>query len=370
MRILLFIVIAISIVSCNSLENLQPENISHSSSDVIFTPSESTFELDNGLSITVEPIDASSLNEETLNASDRSGDYGKVFVQSSKEELDVSNMNRSQRTYYENMESISEKIIENISKDLFDVELGVLLIKRMWNGIEEGKEGTEREIFMNSMFSPESNPYHFNNSYFSVFRLELSNTSNEVNNVNFSSFQIANGNELLYPLSIDYFENILSNHPIKYENALRYNLSENLIITPNQRVQKYFAVPAINTDDTTLTVQFIDNQNQFKSVDFNVEQERADISVKMNQFQIHHSALNLFNDRSMDIDFFYSIKLEDGKSYALKNDRFFVPANDINQTVQICGVSVANQRLRRNNYNVLQCSTFDDLSSFTTGHIE
>ena len=69
-------------ISCNSLKPLPDKTVNQMYRNVDFYPDWITHNLEERFSLTVEPVDASSLNELTANAAMRAGDYEREVVQS------------------------------------------------------------------------------------------------------------------------------------------------------------------------------------------------------------------------------------------------------------------------------------------------
>lgn len=95
--------------------------------------------------------------------------------------------------------------------------------------------------------------------------------------------------EQLYPLASEYFEVNLKGFKEKIKNSYRLNIPNELIITPGQRVNKYIAVPAINSLNNKLQVQFIRNSNVI-NFEFSVVQQKLKKLIILNNSNLNMKA--------------------------------------------------------------------------------
>jgi len=112
------------------------------------------------------------------------------------------------------------------------------------------------------------NPYKFN--MFTMFRLLMINESTEIKKIQISNLIVSSGFEQLYPLSIKYFDTIFSPITNEYQNILRFNFPNELLIPIGKRVIKYIAVPIINEFNKDLSL-IVTKSNLSYTFEFNRE---------------------------------------------------------------------------------------------------
>ncbi len=158
------------------------------------------------------------------------------------------------------------------------------------------------------------NPYKINQNYLSVFRVSFENKSSAIQNINLRSFQIASGEELLYPLSFTYFENRLDDEQEKLQNIYRMNMPNELTITPSQRITKYLAIPAINPRNESLQIQFL-KESDFTNFDFIVSMESITNTHVFEKYNIdvRHRASHLYPY------YYFAVHFDNEVSFATKD---------------------------------------------------
>jgi len=338
-RIKLLLILGFLLSACQTTEQLhEPEDklINYTYRNIQFSPENINKELFDGLLLRVTPIDASTLNLMTFLSASRAGDYERELVDEYLD-LDLDNLSRRDRDRTENKINVSNKILNSISDGTISAELGRTLIDNIWG--EEGLDGSETELFTGTRATPLFNPYQIGSNYLSVFELEFQNTTDHVRNIRFESFQVSSGYEILAPFDIEYFEQRLREHPLKVENAYRYNLSHELNIPPAQRVIKYLAVPAIDVNLENVSVQFIDEG--YNSFDFRIAiiREEEEISLKNYFVDVDYPDLNL-RDQGFT-NSYLAIQFVNEQTFPLKGNEFFIPDDISDSTIDLCIATIS-----------------------------
>lgn len=344
----LFIFLFIS--SCSSLKSLPDKTVDHRYSNLNFEPEEIAQETIPNFKITVEPIDASSLNALSTNAAMRVGDYEREIIDSYYELTNDENLSSNGKRVVEELIRLTELTKEQISSNSISTSLGYDLIYRMWGNTDQSKDGSEVNVLVNKG-NPSFNPYYIANNYMSVFKIEMNNKSDQVQSLDFENFQISSGSEILYPRSTEYFEETLQSN-LKRENAFRFNFPETLNIAPNQAVIKYLATPPINSQEESLSVQYITTDYEVTNFNFSQDLFQNNKEIELKNFIIHRSFFNTLMTNTYN--FYFSVEFSSGFTFPLADNNFFVPIENLDEEIAICGAAVPNLRHSRNSA-ILQC---------------
>ena len=226
--------------------------------------------LSDGLSLQIEPVSDVDLNKETYLAAIRSSNIGEWTA--SYQESTNSSKGESQYPkfirFLNQLKSdgmISEGLAETFKIEFFKQNLPTEPL--ILDDLKDTKD-----------FPDSYNP--FINKKLSLFRLIFSNESDSVQRISLNSLYINSNLEQLSPLSTKYFDTIYDPRSPQYNNVLRMNMPNELVILPHQNVQKYIAVPAINPLSETFTISYLSG-NMAISYDFNqhVEQQKNSFIV-------------------------------------------------------------------------------------------
>ena len=343
---ILLLVTTLLVCSCAPIERSidtdrqEPEKVvSHTYQNVIFEPTSNNIELENGFNLTVTPINASDFNSTAFWASTLSGSYEQESIQENYITPDQrETLSRSELNYLENLEEISMEILDTIESGKISEEIGRHLISRMWEGESIGKDGSEVESFTEREMPSTSNPFHVNNQYLSVFKLELDNQGSSLLYFNKEAIQLHTGIESLKPFSTDYLTGIHANH-LKIENAHRFNLPENLTVLPDQQTTKFIATPAINTEIESIHFNIIDAENNnYETIVFDVSTVLEEVEIRMKRLTINaeFDYREPAYPREDSTDFYYAVEIADNRSFPLKSNRFYVTEDELNEKATIC----------------------------------
>ena len=351
--------------ACSSTEPIRDRVVDHEYQNTTFNPEKVEKEVTPGLVVTIEPVDAGYLNEVTHRAAFRDGGYESEYVsvlRTRRTELD--DLSRSERRRVENMIEVTEKVQEHLSSGVFqDEKLIQLLLYRLWHGSEVGNDGSEVERLTDNPFLPMHNPYHQDGRYLSVFKVEIKNEGDGIATFKRSNLQIMSGSELVSPLSMEHFEEVLGRSSTKIDNALRMNLPEEINIIPGTTVDKYVAIPAFDVKVDELSIHYI-LEESFKRFEFGVDAKYEDRRYNLNGFRIvpKISRSNRINDNYKLI---FTMRHVDGAAIALEDDIFFVDENLRNRRVDVCVLAVHSRRQSR-----IGCEMQVRLSDLQTDEVE
>ncbi len=305
--------------SCSSGKKVSKKTVSQSYSNLVFSPDVITKQSLNKIEITITPIDAKRLNGETYAAAKRDGNYEREFA-SIKEQIEVKikTASKKDKIWLEGQVNAIDYLTKLAKEDKMPIILVRLLINKIVYG-EKGRDGTEIQSLADVDDYPELyNPYKINENYFSVFKISFENTGSEVENVKLKEFQFISGEEQLYPLAANYFENIIEPNSEKIKNVYRMNMPDELIVTLGQKISKYLAIPAINDNYNKLQVQFI-REKKVVNFDFNVNKTRTEKVYNLESFDFIYG-----KNGDPGLRNYFVISYKNNVAYSLKDTRVFV----------------------------------------------
>lgn len=336
----LSICISFILNSCSNKNPILRKTINHDYNNIGFQPESLKKELSNTLEVIITPVDAKSLNQETWEAANRDGNYEKEISYSvDKIKAEIENVPKQQRNWYLGRLNAIEQLTKLEKENMIPKELSYQLKYRIIDGPDYGYDGTEITSLSDlEIFPDDFNPFKVNNKFLSIFKITFHNKGNEIEKVSIKEFQVVSGEEQLYPLSSDYFENNLKNEQEKVKNAYRLNMPNELVITPNQRITKYISIPAINPKNQNLQIQFIRN-NKSIDLDFTLKDKslKKSYNVESYDFTVTGEAEPSINK------FFYVVSYGKGTMYATKDNRVFIDDSKKDSPFTVYSIAVNPQ---------------------------
>ena len=337
--LVLLLFIKLFIIGCAPSKMAIKKTISHDYHNIVFSPEQILKSSSGKVDVTITPIDAASINQETYEAASRDGNYEKELataIDKRKNELD--RLSKSEK-YNINRKINGIDAVTKLEKEgLIPSNTAYQLKSRIWYGSEYGKDGTEIASLSDiEIFADKFNPYKINEKYLSVFKVTFENMGNEIEKIRLKEIQVVSGEELLYPLGIEYFENNLKEDPEKIKNIYRMNMPEELALTPAQRITKFIAIPAINTGSENLQFQIIKGK-EIINFDFKVNEKRNNKRYVLESYDIFTDGL----ESTAWVDYYFAINYENGVSFALSDARVYVNEEKKMTPVSIYAVCIDN----------------------------
>lgn len=336
MKQILFISLVTLLSSCSTSKTVK-KTISQKYYNLSFAPESITKKVINKTEVTIMPIDAKNLNSETYDAAFRDGNYEKEFISTIESwKTKLNSLPKSDRAALQGKINAFDCLSKLERDGKIPPQLSLLLKRRIINE-NSGRDGSEVESLADLDIIPSDyNPYKVNANYFSVFKLTFENKGSEVEKINIKEFQLTSNEEQLYPLTSEYFEKNLGDRTETIKNSYRLNMPNELIITPGQRISKYIAVPAINTGNEKLQIQFIRNSSVV-NFDFSISKKGTEKSYNLEEFQLK------YDGEGDDISYntYYLVSYKDNVSYALRGNRLFVSdeKRDLPAVIYAIGIS-------------------------------
>ncbi|MEO8770194.1 MAG: hypothetical protein ABI402_08920 [Ferruginibacter sp.] len=345
MRKILFYCLIIPVIfnSCASSNTIK-KTISQKYYNLVFNPEIITKQCVNKTEITIVPVDAKSLNRETYEAAYRDGNYEKEFISTIENwKTKLATVPRTERILLQGKINAFDCLskLEKDGKIPVDISLR---LKRKIIDEKSGKDGTEVESLSDIDIFPffEHNPYKINENYFSVFKLTFENKGQEIEKISLKEFQLVSDEEQLYPLASDYFEKNLTDRTESVKNAYRMNMPNELIVTPGQRITKYIAVPAINTQNNKLQVQFI-RDTKVVNFDFAISKKETAKTYNLERYSLGYGG----DGDDIVYKNFFVVGYKDNVSYALRDNKLFVSEEkkSLQAFVYAIGINTANSEI-------------------------
>jgi hypothetical protein len=313
------------------------KNVAHRYFNVLFSPEKKQSFVLEKILITIQPIDAKTLNRETFAAAMRDGNYEKEIANTiEKYKLNLSKLSKAERIKIEGrlkaIETIDKLERNNKISSIIAYRLRALVLYER----EHGYDGSEIESFTEiENFDDAFNQFKVNNKFLSVFKVTFENQSDVVQKINLKEFQIVTGEEQLYPLANEYFEKNLESQPEKIKNAYRMNMPEELSITSKQKITKYLAVPAINTSNNNLQIQFI-RGTSVSNFDFVIEKESKEKEYNLEQYQLIYNG----NSKTASYNLYYVVSFSEENSFGLSGNKIFVDKNKKTSSSTIYAIAI------------------------------
>ena len=123
----------------------------------------------------------------------------------------------------------------------------------------------------------------FANKRLSVIRVCFTNESPEVKKILRSNIIVNSRYEQLSPLSTKYFDTIYKPNTTHYNNVLRMNMPNVLVVPPGQTVVKYIAIPALSNQSDGFSVSLISGT---EATQFSFKQNSQRKSYECNMYKI------------------------------------------------------------------------------------
>jgi hypothetical protein len=324
-------------VGCASGRKISKKTISHNYYNIKFSPEQIQKSGLGKVEVTITPIDAASINRETFEAASRDGNYEKELataIEKRKSELD--GLSKTERAYVNRKINAIDAVVNLEKENLIPSNTARQLKLRIWNGEEYGNDGSEVTSLSDvETFADNFNPYKINKKYLSVFKVTFENKGNEIEKIRLKELQVVSGEELLYPLEIEYFENNLKEEPEKIKNAYRMNMPEELVLTPSQRITKFISIPAINPKNANLQIQIIRGK-EIADFNFMVEEEGTSKNYLVENYDIFTSGL----DNSSSYKYYIAVNYKNGVSFATSHSRIYVSEEKKSAPVSVYLVAV------------------------------
>lgn len=314
--------------SCTPVETVvhrsMPERlVTRISKDIKITPQSVTNVIDGGVEINIEPIDTQRLDSLSLFAVYRNGMQSGEYVSSQSVSNSVSGDWGSK---------IENKLDELVANKEISSQVAYALRSRVYQG---GFEGTEPDLFQAAAikFPNTFNPFYFNEQYMTVFKITLHNKGNSIQKIKHHNFQVNIGDEQLTPFTLSFIEGNISENKNKVQNLHRFYFPEELVITPEQKVTKYIAVPAIDAINQSIMLQYINNEKAYTYKYESVGRvESGDFNLVPILFSLKLDGL--YEKYNETANLFFVLEMENGLTVPIQNDYFYIDRemldNDMN----------------------------------------
>lgn len=281
---------------------------------ISFLPEQKHIEkLSNEVDVQVRPVSIDELNELTFKHIQPEVAYATLLS---------TEIERQRRTLSPNNNLIrAVEVLNKYVKDGKMNEKTAFAYKmRIWKGLDWGFDGKENEIMLGKTIYPDTyNPFKLNTQSLTVLKLVFENKGKEVERIKLDAWQLSVGNEILYPLKKAFFENQIFGLAEKMLNYQRLAMPEDLILMPNQRVEKYIVFPNINLNSTVWQLQYI-KEKHITNIEFDVKQGNESQYIYLRNYGFEIKGLQLKEHYNI----VYALAFDDGLTFALDNAQVFL----------------------------------------------
>jgi hypothetical protein len=228
-----------------------------------FLPKSITKEIEPGFKIEISKCDPNDLNRDTYMAARRISSENEMETQVSIESNSSKGKKDPSPTYEKAFNAIDylkdKNIIDTRLAREFKLSYSAGYPVQSDIGTINAPKTVQEFHYPNS-----DNPYKSNR--FTMFRMLMTNETNEVKKMQLSNLIISSGFEQLSALSIKYFDTIFSPTSNEYQNVLRFNFPNELQIPSGKSVLKFIAFPIINesNQDLSLTINKFNQESSFE----------------------------------------------------------------------------------------------------------
>lgn len=326
MKIIKIFAFSLLLVSCSTVSKQSVKVTNYSYSNVVFNPQDISRNISEDIVLTIKPVDAKDLDAIVINSIISDGNYKKEeflsfdFYRTLYNGLSLKDK-RDLKMFEKKLSGIKKILSDGYIEDTIADSLAYKIYNSLILNKDYGFDGSEGELKRNNNNYGDINPYKIGNKYLSVFQLSFVNKGKNVESIDINDFQISSDSELLYPFKINYFENIKEKSPkIMDESKLKFiyrmNMPDLLRLTPNQRVVKFFATPAIMSNNKNLELNYIIDGDV---VDFSFLVNTEAITEKL-----YFTKYHIMNSGRYIQDFDVVIELYNGKIFPLKGYDLFI----------------------------------------------
>ena len=346
-RFFLSVIISCFFLGCVPSKKVSKKTISHNYYNISFAPEQIQKPGLANVEVTITPIDAASINPETSEAARRDGNYEKELAfDIERRKVELQGLSKAEKAYINGKINAIDAVSKLEKENLIPSNTSYQLRHRIWYEDKDidARNGTEVTSLSDvETYSDNFNPYKINKKYLSIFKVTFENKGSEIEKIKLKELQVVSGEELLYPLGVEYFENNLKEEPEKIKNAYRMNMPEELVLTPSQRITKYLAIPAINPKNENLQIQIIKGK-EIVNFDFKVREKAESKNYLLESYDIYSSGI----EEPLAYKLYYAVNYQNGVSFATLDSRIFVSEEKVNSLVSIyvVAINMSNSKVR------------------------
>lgn len=320
---------------------------------IIFSPKIDSYKSDS-LTVSISPISGDDLNGVFNSYTAINGKHNYSYFKSSRYSFFLQKNKKNKNSKFK---SDSEFLIDGLSwllendsinQSIYDEFIDIAFS----NTNDESFSSNRNEVILN-------NPYYFNNTYLSIFKVTYENKSNHQITIP-NDFAIVSDQLLYKSLSneaITHFLSLAGKYNIEMAKSLMYFNHDNILqIPPDSKIIKYIAYipikysPILNIYSNSLKHNFSWGVvNEMNTYNENLTFYELNLSINLG---------NIINASSKD---FIILKSTDGNIF-IDDKQIFVLSSSINKTFDIYVLSLYDNSIYYS-FNTILPSDYIDLSS-------
>lgn len=321
MKNIVYLLFSFFFISCGT----QNKIVTYKKQNLEFIPHVEEKSIANKLKIKIEPIDAQTINREAFESLGADGGYNTNLINSNgKEKNDQKAIN------------LFKGIDMLLDDNKLPNHIGVMFKQMIYSLYAENSrnwyDGSEVDIINQNEIFSKYNPYKINNKYLSLYKISISNDTEEIKLFNINDIQLSNQNQQLKPFKINYFENLYSDYIGKMIYIHKMNLPDEIRVLPGEKVNKIFSTPTIQNFDE---LKFSIVQNNIIT-DYNFK-GKWQIEESIHKFE-KYSILKI------DKNDLYIVELPNGIFFPITKNQFYLNTDFKTKNITVYGINIINSR--------------------------
>lgn len=289
--------------------------------------------LPSGLEVLIEPIDASTLDEEFYKNNLYNGKYNDIFFESNTKKHFLEKKKRRRKYIKGENEFLFEGLYWLMDNDIIDE----LMFEELQYEISLGDDELEEFSIYSSNNKKRFNPYFYNDKYLNLFRITVTNPTSKAINNNIN-LQVFNGGEQLNALEAGAYAGVYSQYKIRAENLLRADFSKIKLFPAKQKTTKYFAAFPLNLLDSKIEVSVVENNSDTKTLSWNADIKREEIYNTVNYYEL------ILKPSAGTFRSYYIVMGENQDVYVVDN-YLYIKESDLDKPITLFYFGMKSKRL-------------------------
>ena len=273
------------------------------------------------IKIQIIPLDPSKLDDQFYNQFNLNGQFSYSYYDASREKYFFQRIKKRIYKFKTDSEYIVEGAKWLVNNDIISEEI----YNKIYQELVSENDSTGTEVLGTNKSA--YNPYNLGDKYLNTFRLDITNKTNTVQQLD-AIFQLVTNNTSLTSLSNSQILGFQKDGAkiADIEALERYNYSKNIFIPPNSELKKYIAFLPININNGNVEL-FVTSEGKTQKLDWNFNINKQYFNEKY-----FYYALEVSNDQYPDYAFYNVSGVSDAY---IDDDILYINKEDINKPIKI-----------------------------------
>lgn len=300
-----------------------------------YTPVVNQLEV-QGLNIKVTPLSTDNLNQQLYSESAFNGKF------------EYSNYEKSRNSYFlkrsrkKSIKTDIEFFLEGIQWLLNNKTITEEEYEKLYKKIVYYYDKEEATKMYNASSFLATNPYYMGNKYLSVFKIEITNSSNEAKTF-INNIMIENGQVLLTPLSAAHIRRELASIGMmnmdRSEALTRHNLNNITLVPPKSKFTKYIAVLPIDYKEPLVNVSFKESS---KKMQWEIKKDLKTIDQLYTFYDLNYKLL--YASTALTTGQSFNLLLGSSKSIFLGNSSLYIGEENLDEEFEILSIYLSTSK--------------------------